>query len=444
LASISQVISAFLNRDLWSPKVTASILDLGAELIFGIGVFLFLIFVLVPFILPATSIGVALKSVLIFAKFLLGRVGRAVLVENGEMKTVPFMQDHSTTRPLILDNASAGLIQDGHGNLSIAQPGTSSLRPGEALVKTIDLRPRTYIFGPADENPFEPQQTNEDEIMARHRVRRRLETQAFTQDGFEIVANIIVDFRVKSTHYSLTAPFGFHPGYAFQALRKDYAADKTFTEGHQSGGINRLPGELAIKAWRETLQCFTLDELFTPLDGGDGLASHGTLFGLEFAMDYVNQLLQRQFVDEIAQYGRTTGRQVFSEAFNELEQAGLEILRVWVVNPRMEPEKEDEFVSRYFNAWHSAIKDLQMQVQAMYSEIEAENRQQALVGFAKAAVQSLAEGMERYQTLPANFLYLNRSLYLLLRGTRSLGRLTEAEKNSLDRLLGWLESNLEM
>jgi hypothetical protein len=189
-----------------------------------------------------------------------------------------------------------GLVRDSQGSLHIAVPGTSRLYPGEALVETIDLQSRTFIFGPADEDPFEPQQPNEDEIMARHRARRRAETQAFTQDGAEIVPNIIVDFRVKSTSYSGAAPFGFHSGYAFQALRQEYAADKTFVEGHHpSSSLNGLPGMLAVRAWREVLPYFTLTT-FSPLDGNKGLAGQRPKFGFEFIVDCVNQLLRQQFV----------------------------------------------------------------------------------------------------------------------------------------------------
>lgn len=444
LASVSQIVSALMTGDTGSAKVSASLWDMLKEMSFGFGVFLLAVLAIVPGVLPQVSFGLALNTIFLFIRFLAGKAGQVVQVENGEMKTDPLQQDHAMKRPLILDNASAGLIQAEQASLRIAGPGTSDLLPGEALVKTIDLRPRTYIFGPADEDPFEPQQEHEEEIMARHRVRRRMETQAFSQDGVEVVPNVIVDFRVKSLQHSNAAPFGFHPGYALQALRKEYAADKTFTEGHHSGSLNHLPGELAVKAWREILQCFTLDELFSPVGGHETSTNRRFRSGFEYVVDWVNQVLKNPFADEIGLHGQATGIQVFSEAFNELEQAGLEVMRVWIVNPRIEPDAGNEFVSRKLSAWHANIQDFQQLVQAKYTEIDAENKQHAQVDFAKSSIRSLAEGMQRYQSLPENYLFLNQSLYLLLRGTRSLSRLAPAEKDQLDQLLEWLESNLEM
>ena len=93
--------------------------------------------------------------------------------------------------------------------------------------------------------------------------------------------------------------------------------------------------------------------------------------------------------------------------------------------------------------WLNGLQNFKNQVQALYSEIEARHRQQALIEFARGSIITFAEGLQRYQSMPENFLYLNQSLYLLVRGTRSLSKITALEKMQLDQLLIWLESNLE-
>jgi len=58
-------------------------------------------------------------------------------------------------------------------------------------------------------------------------------------------------------------------------------------------------------------------------------------------------------------------------------------------------------------------------------------------------MQPLQEGMQRYRELPDQFLYLNRSLYLLIRGTRSMSRISPSDKLQLEKILEWLEGNLD-
>jgi len=443
MASVSQILSVLFTPSLWTEKVTSSMLNMLKEILLGFLVLLLALLVFVSFILPGWSIHSVVYSLSTFSQFLWGRAGMAVLVEDGEIQTDPFLHDQNTRRPLIVDNASAGLVQDRNGGFKLVQPGTNLLEAGEALVKIMDLRPRTFIFGPADEDPFEPQMPDEDEILARHRARRRLETNAFTRDEIEIVPNIIVDFQVKSGPSSPAAPFGFQPEYVFQALRKEYAVDKNYMEGRQSGGLNRLPGELAVKAWREYVPLYSLESLFSPMEGFYSPGEQGRQYGLEFVIECVNRFLKQEFVAEVDQDGRLTGNQVFSEAFNELEQAGLEVSRVWILNPRINPAQADLFLKTRLEMWFSSLQEFRQQVEARYQEIEAESHQQALIEFTRSSIHTLAEGMNRYQDLPEEYLFLNKSLYLLLRGTRSLSRLTTAEKLQLDQLLVWLERDLE-
>jgi hypothetical protein len=306
------------------------------------------------------------------------------------------------------------------------------------------LRPNSILFGPADEDPFLPKQDSEDEIEFRQRLHRRVQTSAETRDGVEIVPNIIVEYRIKGERNPTRNPFGYQSAYALQALRQDYTADKANVDSEADSDLNRLPAELAVQAWRTFLPRYDLQSLFITIDGPGQLPRPGGTCGIQQVIAAVNQALTHQYVDEIGEDGQPTGRQLLSDAYNELEHAGLEVRRAWIVNLRIDPEHEAAFLQRWVEAWPGLIQRTSAALEARYREVDGVNHQRAVIDFVRACVGPLREGMQRYRLLPEGFLFLNRSLHLLVYGTRGLSGLSEAERLKLDQMIDWLERNLEV
>ena len=443
LATTAEILAAVINPQLRSPKIWASVKDMIKELLFVSLALIVWGFLFVPLTQPFHSIKSLVNSIQQYGLYLLDMSGRVVFVENGQVMSPLAMQEISRYRPLILDNASAGLILDQEGELRVVGPGMDLLYPHQALVKLTSLRPRNFIYGPADEDPFEPQQEEEDQFMARQRALRRLETSGTTRDGVEVVPNIVIEFHVKGQPVSGGAPFGYHPAYAFQALRREFAASK-ISVGYQPGGpMDHLPGELAAQAWRFYLASFSLAELFSPISDDTGVLNPNPLSGLEQTINRVNQYLTRQYVDEVGEDGQPTGQLRLSEAYNELEQAGMEVQRVWIVNLRIEPDAAKEALRIWQNTWQVSVQEESAALEARYRENQGINLQRGQIDFVRRTTKPLQEGMRRYKALPQQFLYLNRSVHLLVRGTREMGGLQPADQLKLDEMLDWLERSLD-
>jgi hypothetical protein len=443
LASTIQIIESFLDPDQDNSKAQESIRDIIKELVFAAILFVFWLVFLSPFTLPYSAAQEFWRSSNDFLRFLMGNMGQSVLVEDGQLLADPALQDYSKTRPLILDNASAGLVLDQNGNTRVVGPGVDMLEPGEALIKAGDLRSSTILLGPADEDPFQSKQPYEDEIMFRQRLRRRVMTNAKTRDGIEISPNIVVTHEIKGESALPRNPFGFDPMYALQALRQDYTADKSNVDSVSDSDLNRLPGELAVQVWRNTLRFFDLKDLFAPPAGENPLSLSRSYFGLQQVITHVNRHLTQQYVEEISDNGQPTGKLMISEAYNQLEHAGLAVKRVWIVNLHIDPEHETAFLKHWIDTWPNQEQKLAASINAHYQEMAGLSRQQAALDFARATIKPLQEGMMRYRALPEQFLSLNRSLHLLAHGTRSIRGLSTAEQLKLDQMIEWLEKDLE-
>ena len=443
LATSAQILAALVNPDLRTPKIWESSKDIVKELLF-VSLALFLWgFLFVPLTQPFHSFNSLVNSIFQYAIYLLGSSGRVVFVENGQVMSPLAVHEVSHYRPLIMDNASAGLILDQDGELRVAGPGLDLLRPHEALVKLASLPPRNFIFGPADEDPFAPPQEDEDQLSARQRALRRLETSGTTRDGIEVVPNIIVDFRVKAGAATRASPYGYHPTYAFQALRRDFAASKLSVDYQPGGPLDHMPGELAAQAWRFYLAHFTLTELFSIIPDQTSLPGPNPVYGLEQTIAWVNQYLTQQYVDEIGEDGWPTGQLRLSEAYNELEQAGLQVQRVWIVALKIAPDQAIEHLSNWEATWQAKLSEEKAALDARYRENQGLSRQRGLLDFMRWTLKPLQEGLARYKALPQRFLYLNRSVHLLVSGTRQMGGIQPADKLKLDEMVDWLERSLD-
>jgi hypothetical protein len=443
LPPTSDIIAALGDSSLRGAKVWNSVKDIIKEIaVTGVLIVIFG-FILLPFTQPVKSFNDFINAFRHFVSYLFQGAGRAVFIVNGRLVSRLHAMDVQHLRLIILDNASAGLVLDGKSRMRVLGPGSDQLEPQDALVKIVDLRPRHFIVGPADENPFEPKQPAEDEKMWRERLIRRAQTSAFTRDDVEIVPNIIVEFAVKAQTQGRQPPYGFQSAYALQALEKEYAASKTPVDSISGGDLDRLPGDLAAQAWRYYLPFFTLEGLFSPLQFQDQVLNNRVTYGLDQIRGYIFKHLTQQYVDEIGEDGLPNGQQHISEAFNELEQSGLSVQKVWVTNLQIEPDRAAAFLSRWQSNLPDNLKQQSEALEARYQEKRGINTQLGLVDFLKAVLQPLHQGMQHYQELPVQFLHLNRSLHLLVLGTRSLGGIGPAERLKLDEILAWLEGNLE-
>jgi hypothetical protein len=420
-----------------------SIQDSLKELIFAGILFFIWLLVLIPFTIPYSRTNNLWQLTLNFVNFILRRLDRTVIVQNGRILTDPASQNLNLIRPLLLDNASAGLVASKSGQLRIIGPGMALLNPGDSLERLEDIRPKSIIIGPNDENPFEKQQDSENVVQYQDRLNRRAETSADTGDGVEIVPNIVINYRINGTMDPIRNLYGFDPTSASQVLRRKTSTIYQNYSDHYQVAPDRLPADLTVNAWRTHLRFYTLERLFSPLAGQDFLYP-GAVFGLQRVIENVNRSLTQPTVDELGSDGQPTGNQVISEAYHELTLAGFSVLRVWIVNLRIEPGKEAEFIRRWIQAWPERIVQAQEALDARLSEVVALNRQKQLLQFARASGQALSEGKDSYREMQRGFMSDPLKVSRLVHGTSSMQGLSEAEKFKLKQLLTWLERNLEL
>jgi len=345
IGSIALVAIIYILLFIWQGGLSSSTAQTSLLidfLLFGLGL-LFWVLTFSHFVLPLRKPIEALDVAVEMLKALLGRRPSAAFIQDGEQISGTSNQP---ARLLLLDGASAAVLQNESAYTQAIGPGLTIGRRDERIAGTLDLRKQRRSLGPhPEEDPFAPQGLDESPVAYQARQHRRSQTSALTRDNVEIAARMEVDLRVDAREGQGGSAFGFQPDAAWRAVAHEGVAVQAPSDarGHQLNW-DWLPVHLAADLWREYLRKFLLSELFEP--------TQGKLTTLEFIEQCVNFRLQEAIVSELDERGHATGRQYSSPEYQLLRSRGLRVLRANLRELHLEKEQAE---AQLLTTWASTL-----------------------------------------------------------------------------------------
>lgn len=376
IGSIALVAIIYILLLIWQAGLSSSaaqtslLIDL---LLFGLGLLSWLL-VFANFVLPLRHPSEALDVAFEMLKALLGRRPSAAFIQDGEQISGTGNQP---ARLLLLDSASAAVLQNESAYSRAIGPGLTIGRRDERIAGTLDLRKQRRSLGPhPEEDPFAPRGLDESPVAYQARQHRRSQTSALTRDNVEIAARIEVDLRVDAREGQGGSPFGFQPDAAWRAIAHEGVAVQAPSDARgRQLNWDWLPVHLAADLWREHLSKFLLAELFE--------LNQGKQTTLEFIERSINLRLQEAIVSELDERGRTTGRQSSSSEYQLLRSRGLRVLRANLRELHLEKEQAE---AQLLTTWASTLDQRSKQRQDI--DIDKANKTAAIT-FARHASRAL-------------------------------------------------------
>ncbi len=344
----SFILLIFYRRpDLISEHVRTLVLD-GFLCLSGI--FLWSAF-FAQFVLPTRTLRERLDARSRVFNQLLQDRGPAIFIENGEIKERLDEKEYKGPGVILLDSASAAVLQE-KGKFSRAVgPGLAFTKSNERPARSIDLHLQERIIGPRKndkiffEDETEDPLKDEDERNAREA--RRMQTSGLTRDGIEVIPNIRITFRLKANKEEREGKtfFGYKPASVEKAILNEGIAISSSNEKIKTIPWDWLPAHLAADLWREYLRKFLLNQLFDIRESKD---SDGNTFetqdldktGLDHIREMVRKRLTQLEVSQMDDVGNITPeKKIESKEFKLLEKHGIIVTEVKIDNLRLKNEK---------------------------------------------------------------------------------------------------------
>ena len=332
------------------------------------------------FTLPLGRILQRVQAALYLNLYMVGLHGPAIKIDNGE---VPGHYRKGQTRgrgAILLDTASAALLRTKTGLTRSIGPSLTFTRRGEYLADATDLHIRVWPnipLGPRGEfeDPF-LEWDERRELLEAYEARqvRRYETSALTRDGIEVVPNISAASRLDpdlqsrwgevSPYYKESRWDRFYQietkskfGYNEESVRlgitgvsidpnvTDIDPERRYTPWFQ------LPAYLTVDLWREYLQKFTFEDLFTRLERFNEDTA------LQVIQKKVHERLTQYWVDEINNVGIPTANKLESREFVILQARGVRVVSSSIRNLHFERKVNQQLEDKWTSSWSLRAED---------------------------------------------------------------------------------------
>lgn len=345
------------------------------------------------FSLPVHSIKDRLAVFIRLIRYMIGRHGPAVFIQDGQRIENQGETEKRRSGILWLDSASAALLRTPYKFTRVVGPGIVFTRDGEFLAGTIDLHMQYQKIGPPDnEDPFLARKAGEKLEDFEMRQKNRIQTQAFTRDGIEVVATLNVSFRLDAHPGEGKTGFGFRADSVSRAIsgrpiKADMPSDSVDVQTEE---WLHLPCYLALNIWRECLSLFRLSQLFQQGEDQPG--------ALSLIINIMNQRLQNSTVHRLDNQGNWLDETTTSKEFRILQERGLRVINVSVSNLRLDPAIEAEIVQRWKTTWLTRAQREQTQIENTLIKEREEARQRAFKEYIEGFCQFLGLRTEELLT----------------------------------------------
>ncbi len=327
-----------------------------------LGMVAFWLFFFAQFTLPVHTLEERRTIFVRLLYYIVGLHGPAIFIQDGEKIESKAERLRRGPGVIVLDSASAAVLQTEGGFTRAVGPGVVFTRSGETAHDgaTVDLRKRSATLGPqGNEDPFAPRSPDETDEMYAERTRRRWETSAKTRDGTEVVARLVVVFALDKHPDDLseeaweagrfrTRFFG-HKVSVWRAITHRPVDAAKAAQGVGKTPDERLlrwdwlPARLAVDIWREYLQRVRLTMLFQPSPDGPPM--------LDFLAAAIRERLTQPQYRELGLDGQRTGEVLPSREYALLQERGIRVIAVALPAIFLPPEVEKELVARWTANW---------------------------------------------------------------------------------------------
>ncbi len=362
-------------------------------ILFAIGLVIWPFF-FAQFILPVHAPGQRLQAYFHLLRYLFGRHGPALRIENGKI-----IQNQGESRRggpgvLLVDAASAAVLRTDVAYTRAVGPGLYFLnhdirrKASEYVGGAISLQAQNRRIGPAEkEDPFAARLRNEKEDEYQARQDRRWETSGLTRDGIEVIPNISVTFKLESQPGEGGCGFGCNLVSVWRAITAE-GVDPSFAvdDTRRQVSWEWLPGRLAADVWREYLRMFKLQELFEDTRGGKTAR--------DLILEMTRQRLTQAKVTELNEFGQPTGRQVTSPEFTLLLRRGLRVTSIIINRLRLPALVDEQLTRRWESTWLERARQESGLLETQRSYIRESGQRRAWLDYAMASSQFAAPGKE--------------------------------------------------
>lgn len=364
-----------------------------------------------------------------------GSRGPTLFVKNGKVIKHEGEMEKEGPGVIVLDSASAAVLQTNTRIIGSAGPGIRFTEKGEYITRNegVDLRTQLQFIGPQVGeqmlfNTYQPAEAKKLETL-------KEKTAGQTRDGFEVSATLSIKFRIKPPAEGLPASesgfisqYGYNAAAVLNAVSREVIELGISDEKRDRMEWNRLPAHLVVNLWREYARKFKLEDLFK----SEGVS------GLQTIQEMINRRVKRAEVVNLDDTGLPTGESIPSLEYRQLEDRGLEILEVRIHNVLFDPLIEENTIKNWKTEWTNAAKREEEQLNEREKLLETNARMEATKYFAKTASlkfdNPLAPPQEIFATLQALIDPIREQVIMDSRANSQV----DAETKKLEDIWKWL------
>lgn len=374
------------------------------------------------FAVPVRTVGDRYRAFERLTMYMSGQIGPTIFVESGGVRQRPHEMERQGLGLVLLDTASGAVARKDVRLTKVIGPGAHFLERGEYLAGAVNLyrqvEPRPPLGPRRGDEPFLNGNPNDSDYQKVQE--RRHQTSGLTRDGVEIVPNILAVYHLERPADGDELSFGYNPDAVRRwVIATGILSQKQSQEGKPQIPLKELPAYMTADLWREYLQKFRLEELFSaPLDE-NGLRETA----LATIMKMVHTRLTRPEVEELDNFGQPTGRKRPSAEYRILKGYGITVVAGVINSLRFSPSIERKLVDDWIATWLQRAQAERERLDRLRSLNELEGKRDALLHFALASARKFDDqvfSQPKYKTAAEEFEQLKDAVDRLSRGTITL------------------------
>ncbi len=296
------------------------------------------------FMLPLTTIEQRLQVFLRLLAYIIGVAGPVIRIENGVIKERKGEREKTGPGVVILDTASAAMVRTPGSFQQPIGPGIYFTTLFESVGDTVDLHLQKGQIGPQEnEDPFAPKGDEESDAAFLERNGRRYETQGVTRDGIEVIPRITVAVRLDVPENEAATRFGYYAESVRRVITSIPVNSEEKVTENKKVEITKFPLHLAADIWKECINRYTLDELFS------SPPNEPTALQI-IAQEIRDRLVNPSYVERDS-FGRLTGLRRPSREYKLLRSRGLRLEGTNILFLKFSPAVEEQILNNWFSSW---------------------------------------------------------------------------------------------
>jgi hypothetical protein len=342
------------------------------HVVLALGVLFAMLTLTAQFVLPVRTGRERLLAARQLLLYLMGVRGPVVSIENGKPLEGRGERMRRGKGVLLIDQASAAVLRTKTHFTRAVGPGVVFTEAGETLAEALDLRCQVRSASSVPPEPDAPLPADE------------MRTQALTQDGIPLSADLSVTFVLDPGHPRLPRE-GRHahlPPYEFNPASAERAVFGHAYEDQQELPWTELPLRLAADQWREQVKQWPLSAL------------------LRVEKDKPAPLhrIEAAILERLSGNGEKESAGPLSNEAQVLQARGIRVLEVSLSNLYLPADVQETHRQNWCEAWAGGAQSALLQARKEGERAYQLGVREAQAQFAPALTASLRERLSRGET----------------------------------------------